>query len=205
VTALVTSRRSVRLAGWVTNALTAEPLAAALVTLVVCPEELRRRLDILAGAGWPRAGGRPDRCWTRTDGSYWFVDLPSGRYRVEAVLPRMGTRYGSVRSGDLDVPMVDQPTRAGVVLHDLALPPTAIRGRVTAADGGQALAGARVGLRGDARTVVADGEGRYLLHPVGAGEPVLEAHAQGFAPGRRECAVEVGRVAVVDVALPRPG
>jgi Prealbumin-like fold domain len=55
-------------------------LAGAEVTIVRMPEAFQRRV----------AAGASDQCLTKTDGIYYFLDLPDGRYTVKGRDARAG-------------------------------------------------------------------------------------------------------------------
>ncbi|MGH2396160.1 MAG: carboxypeptidase-like regulatory domain-containing protein [Gammaproteobacteria bacterium] len=60
----------------------------ARVNLTVVPEELKARLTGAASAArdWATRDERPDRTVARDDGLFFFLDLPPGKYTVEAMM-----------------------------------------------------------------------------------------------------------------------
>jgi hypothetical protein len=65
-----------------------KPVPGAQVDLTVVPEELKARLTGAASAArdWAMRDERPDRTMVRGDGLFFFLDLPPGKYTVEATM-----------------------------------------------------------------------------------------------------------------------
>ena len=193
----------VSIAGKVTDEATGAPAPGALVEIVRGPPSFRSRRDLLAQQpGWGQKNQRYDRTLARSDGSYYFVDLPNGVYRLEASAPAMGTRYGKQTTGSVRVWAGRDPIgRVKLSPADMALPATHVHGRVTNRDTGAAIAGAKTKLRGDDRVIAADKDGRYVLGPLTAGSPTLEASAKGFQTAYQGVRLTPGRKSEVNLAL----
>jgi len=72
-----------------------KPVAGTEVTITVMPEEFQRKIASAAGVaerGWELSDQRLDRSFTKADGIYFFLDLPSGKYTVKGVDKRSGTQ-----------------------------------------------------------------------------------------------------------------
>lgn len=174
-----TARHQVAIAGRVTDALTGEGLGGAAVT--VDP---------------PGACGA---VMTRADGHYHLLDLPDGTYAVSATLPAAGSRYGTLR---VSAAVSRGPDgRLRMAAADLALPSTAIRGKIVRHGGGrQALAEVRI--RGSGERAFSDGDGRYLLAGIEAGLRTIVVSAQGFRPVERTVRIDrPGDAVTVNVTL----
>jgi outer membrane receptor protein involved in Fe transport len=76
-----------------------------------------------------------------------------------------------------------------------------IRGTVTGAASGQALAGVRVSVEGTAIRQLTDAQGRFLLLDVPAGLQTVTASFIGYGQGRRQLEVPAGDTVTVDFAL----
>jgi len=65
-----------------------KPVPGAQVNLTVVPEQFKARLTGAASAArdWATRDERPDRTVARGDGLFFFLDLPSGKYTVEAMM-----------------------------------------------------------------------------------------------------------------------
>src|SRR5262249_57364206 len=77
------------------------PVGGAQVVITAMPEEFRRRIGgwrEAVGGRWDRSRHRSDVTLTRTDGIYYFLDLPSGRYTVKGGDGRPGIEAGQTVS-----------------------------------------------------------------------------------------------------------
>src|SRR5271157_2107082 len=110
----------VAIAGYVKDAVTQKPIAGAVVTIVDMPDAFKREL---------RHAAQGSSTQTRNDGLYYFLDLPDGNYTLQASFPALGRRYGSMHH-TAKVPH-DPKLGTKVQFVNLALPPTAIQGKVT--------------------------------------------------------------------------
>lgn len=118
--------------GQVIDAVTQQAIAGAQVELTVMPQTLSNRLKFKAlqyGGAWETLRERPDRTQTRSDGYYYFQDLPSGEYGLKASWPIAGTRYGIVNSDPIQVS--ESSSSQNLNFITLALPPTGITGEIT--------------------------------------------------------------------------
>lgn len=94
---LAVIRHSVAIAGRVTDR-ARQPVANAVVALTDGPPLFCLRIERLArvrGVTWEKASQRPDRTLTAADGSYRFVDLPSGTYQLTANAAGRGLKESS--------------------------------------------------------------------------------------------------------------
>jgi len=191
------------IAGRVTDAVTGEPVPAARVTIASGPPAFEARRGVLtAGPGWERLAERLDRTWTRPDGSYRFLDLPAGLYRLEVVTPSLGSRYGTAQTGPIRVWATrDAAGRIKLDPGDVALAPTRIGGTVVNQADGKPVAGARVRLRGDTEVALTDVDGRYALVGLVQGTPTVEVSARNFVTATRATSVTAGQAQTVDVGL----
>ena len=105
---------------------------------------------------------------------------------------------------DADVDVVfSQTGRAALVprVGSTALPNGSVRGRVTDARTGQAIAGASVSLQGSAGHATSDDNGRYRIVDVAPGTYTLAVSRIGYARVSQAVTVGAGEEATVDVAL----
>jgi len=122
----------VALAGWVIDAESGKAMAGVTVTINGMPSAFRKRLDLVClkfGRDWDSMTERPDKVQTRTDGLFYFLDLPAGEYDLVASFPSAMKRYveancsytvakGSVRDAQV------QPIT--IALHS-----TVVKGKIT--------------------------------------------------------------------------
>jgi len=196
-------RHVVSIAGSVQDSVTDVRLGQALVEIVDGPPEFLARVQTLSNdPAWRRRQLRIDRTTSQADGIFYFVDLPAGAYHLRVSLPGLGSRYGAVDLGPVQVRAGrDADGRVFVARADAALPPTHIAGVVTRGDTLQALADARVRLRGDGTVVATNEEGRYALMKLIAGTPTLEVSATHFVTASRKVSLAPGQGQTVNVVL----
>jgi hypothetical protein len=203
VSAWTILRRAVAIAGRVTDAQTGMPLAAALIEITAGPPAYQAALAALSSdPSWPRRPERLDRRLSRPDGMYAFSDLPVGSYALRVSAPQLGSRYGVAVLAAVRVWDTREPSgRVKLDPADAAIAPTRISGQVKAAASGQALAGAKVRLRGDTNIVLTGDDGRYALNGLVAGTPTVEVVAATFATFSQEVTLSAGQQQTVNVAL----
>lgn len=194
-------RRHVAIAGAVSDAASGGALAGARVTIESGPPAWTRWLALqalAAGAAWANLERRPDRLVTDVAGRFVVCDLAAGDYVLRAHLPRAGSRYAS-RTATVSV-IVDAAGRPALAAADMALEPTRVRGRVSAA--GRPVAMARVAVVGSGEYAWTGADGRYELHALEAGERAVAVTAPGYQPARAELSLATaGTVAAQDIAL----
>jgi hypothetical protein len=167
-----------------------------------------RVADTVSGAALPGAvvsivdGPTLARTHSRADGYYWFLDLPPGVYQLEGAIPRLGSRYGTGRTGTVRVWDTRDPDgRIRLEPADIALPPTRIHGRVTRQADSSPVPSARVRLRGDTAADVTAADGRYAIEGLVAGSPTVEVAAPAVVTALVHVNLTAGQDKVVDIAL----
>jgi hypothetical protein len=126
-----------------------------------------------------RAKG-PSDVLTRTapDGLFYFLDLPDGKYTVEASFPGAAGRFAS---GKRDAKVSRE--RSGRILLatvEIALTGTTVKGRITAKGRETGLRMAEVRIKGSGERVFSDIDGRYVLSGIERGNRTVLVYAQGF-------------------------
>lgn len=198
-------RHQVALAGHVLDARTSRPLPGALVTITGMSAAFQKKLAAKAmqyGAQWTGMAERPDRTRSRPDGSFYFLDLPDGDYKIMASLPNMGKRFSAAEvkatvsrdaSGTMKIAFVDLP-----------LQPTMVEGKITGAGQKTGVVMAEVRVRGSGERTFSDAKGHYTLAAVEPGERTVLAIAQGYRPARQKVALKMaGATETVNFALTR--
>lgn len=195
-------RHRAAIAGRVTEAASGKPLPGARVEITAAPPVFQSRLALQAqagGAGWPALAERPDRTRAALDGHFHFLDLPAGAYTLTATLPGGGSRYGQA-SGQVTLTL-DGQGKVALKTVDLAVPATAIRGKVVDGDS-NAVPMAQVLLRGSGESTYSDAQGKYALAGLETGARQLVISARGFAPKTQAVTLaEPGAVADIQVTL----
>ena len=90
------SNPQVAIAGRVLDRETKQVIAGAIVKIIEMPDKFKTQLSLKAlqyGSQWEKMSDRADRKITASDGYFYFVDLPTGDYKLEVSFPGSGTRY----------------------------------------------------------------------------------------------------------------
>lgn len=208
-----TIRHQVAIAGQVTDAQTGKSRDGVRVEITAAPAaftDFLKLRQIQFGESWEAMAERPDRTRTAVDGSFRFLDLPNGQYKLTASLPGGGSRYGTAEASVTVARDANgQITKAAA---SIALPPTTLKGRITA-QGGGALLLAEVRVKGSGERAFSDAEGKYLLAGLETGQKLEQGgnkprtaavlvSAQGFKPASQNVVIgQAGSVQTLDVAL----
>lgn len=197
-----TVRHQVAIAGQVTDSQQNRALGGAQVRISAGPAEFMNWLAVRAiqyGAAWETLRDRPDQVFTAGDGHFHFMDLPNGQYTLTVSLPGAGTSYGSAQAQAT----VSRNAQGKITMavSDIALPPTAIKGKVTG-PGNVNVVMAKVRLQGSGEQTFSDGQGRYLLAGLETGNRTVLVSAQGFRSLSRPVTLNnAGAVQTLDFAL----
>jgi len=197
-------RHRVAIAGRIADALSGQRLAGVRVEITGAPAAFTSLIALRAkgaGALWATLAERPDRTLTARDGHYHFLDLPAGAYVLSASLPEAGSRYGAAT---LPLTLVaDSLGNVVLTQGDMALPPTAVNGKVSGpAPGSLAVPMAELSVGGSGERTWTDAQGGYLLSAIEAGSRVVLAAARGFnATSQTVTLAQAGAVVTLDLAL----
>jgi hypothetical protein len=200
----ITIRHVVSIAGVVQDKLTLERIGGALVEITEGPPAFQVMLAAQAADPvWRKRRERLDRAGSQSDGIFTLVDLPAGKYRLRIGAPEMGSRYGVVEAGPIDVQVTPDAGPVSVAQLVVDLPPTAIHGRITRKVSGKAtpVAGARVRLRGDTTIVRSGEDGQYRLLGLVQGKPTVEVLVAGLPAQTRTVEIKPGQDRQVDFAF----
>jgi hypothetical protein len=202
MSAAIRIRHVVSIAGAVQDRATRTRIGGARVEITEGPPAFQAMLAAQAAdPAWQHRQERPDRTVSQSDGIFIFVDLPSGPHRLRVSAPEMGSRYGAVEVGPIEVQAVPAEGPFSAARADVDLPPTRIRGVVTDAVTGRAIPAARVRLLGDTTVVKTGDDGAYDLSRQIAGKPTLQATALRFQPKTRQLELAAGQERVENLAL----
>jgi CarboxypepD_reg-like domain/Carboxypeptidase regulatory-like domain len=178
---LDTIRHQAALAGVVTVAATGLPLAGARVELTSGPPAFLDGLAVraaLAGPLWDALALRPDRTRTAADGRFRFIDLLDGLYTIAASVPGGGSRF-SVTGAQVTVARDSNGTIV-MATAVLAVPTTSLSGTITdTSTPAKPLVMAEVRLKGSGERTYTDGQGKYLLVALEAGNRTVVVAAPG--------------------------
>ena len=159
-------------------------IAGAKVEIIEMPKNFSTIVSLKAlqyGSQWEKMSDRPDRKITASDGSFYFVDLPPGDYKLKASLPGSGTRYkNGVQKVSVSSPIKDViPTSIKDIVKeiipttitDIVIEPTGIKGTITdKAPPNDAILNAKVQIQGSPESTFSDQEGNYRLLGLDASE-----------------------------------
>lgn len=196
---MITVQHRVAVAGRLTDAETGKPVAGARVEITAPPPELIAYLDLYSrqfGDRWATLEERPDRARTAADGHFHFLDLPAGDYTFTASLARAGSRYGTAT-------VQATVTPGALATADLALPPTTVKGRLSAPNPNVPVTMAEVRVAGSGERTYSDADGNYRLSALEKGERTLVIAARGFVapPPQPVVLAAAGAVVTLDLSL----
>jgi len=209
------ARHRVAIAGLVFDGATGKSIAGAQVEIIDKPEAYEKKLALLAAClgNLGKEVERPDTVRTRCDGLYYFLDLPEGRYKLIAYLPKghfPTKELLSEKEPDPDPYQVKGDKRYGKAQQEATvsykdglgklvffkLQPTGVTGRViTQANKGAVLL-AEVRVRGSGERAFTDAQGQYTVtgvQPNDRRKRSLLVQARGY------------RRAQLDVMIDEPG
>ncbi|MEJ2431071.1 MAG: carboxypeptidase-like regulatory domain-containing protein [Deltaproteobacteria bacterium] len=173
-------RHSAAVAGRVSDAQRGKIIKGARVAITAAPSAFTDWLATWAkqfGERWQRMAERPDRTRTDPDGHFHFLDLPDGTYSLTATLPGSGSRYGAGQQG-VTVTR-DAEGHAAMASVEIALPPTTVRGQITAPDTSPVIM-AEIRIKGSGERVFSESGGQYLIAGVETGNRTVLVSAKGF-------------------------
>lgn len=88
------------------------------VEIIAAPASFQRRLSLKSlshGQNWDSFSDRPDRTHTAVDGSFYFIDLPPGKYTLKATCPQQSTRLQGVKA-DVEIRNGEKPQWKELIL-----------------------------------------------------------------------------------------
>jgi len=232
VTTWTIARHRVAIAGLVVDAGSGKPISGAHVEIVGKPAAYEEKLALLAASladtGRETEVERPDVARTRVDGLFYFLDLPEGRYKMIAFLPKEGLHTKSALSLKSD--LARDPYKAkgdkrygkaqeeAVVSYNdglgklvfFKLQPTGVTGRVIAAASKAAVLLAEVRVQGSGERAFTDGQGHYTVagvHPNQRAKRRLLVSARGYRTEHLEVMVDEPGACkkIEDIKLSREG
>lgn len=180
-------RHRVAIAGIVVDGGTRKPLAGAVVGIESMPPVLKRILEMKSmehGERWETLLERPDRTRSASDGQFHFLDLPDGKYTLRATLPGVAKRYGP---GHVEASVSrDKSGRIQIGVLEIAVQPTTVKGKITAASQKSGILMAEVRMKGSGEHTFSDEKGEYVLTAIEPGKRTIQVFAQGFKPAAEQ-------------------
>ncbi len=224
------ARHRVAIAGLVVNGVTGKPIPGAHVEIVGKPAAYEEKLALLAASlgSTGREMERPDTARTRADGLFYFLDLPEGRYKVLAFLPKEGLRVKNVlkikTDREADPYKLKGDKRYGKAQEDATvsykdgfgklvffkLQPTGVTGRVIGATNKTAVLLAEVRVQGSGERAFTDVQGHYTVAGVQPNQRAkrrLLVSARGYRTEHLEVMVDEPGACkkIEDIKLSREG
>jgi hypothetical protein len=202
MSATVTARHRVALAGFVCDAITKKAVAGAVVSMTAnVPPAFKGRLKLYEaqfGVAWNAMTERRDRTRSRMDGLFYFLDLPEGDYELNISAPALGKRFGSVTQ----TAKVARDAKQNYHLEwaEVSLTPTTIEGSITCKKVNIGFAQVRV--QGSGESAFSNEDGRYTISGVEPGKRTLLIYAQGHKPATQPVTIKKpGDLRTVDIKL----
>ncbi len=179
------------LAGVVLDGVTGEPLANAMVCVMVDQD----------GHG----GFNPYVDRTGDDGTFLIENIPAGEWLARAVMHHVGYAEQMVTI---------EPDTVTTVTFEIAPPETGIlSGTVVDAETGEAISGARVSLRSAQESnggmhahhsAVTDENGEFVIEGIPAGDYTAKAVKRGYAPASQDVTITADTETVVTFEMEPP-
>jgi hypothetical protein len=147
---------------------------------------------------------RLDRTLTAIDGCFYFINLPDGEYTLTVSLPGTGTRYGF---DEQEVQVFHDGDRIKLAPVNLALPPTAIKGKITGTENKPVFM-AKVQVEGSGESTFSNKNGEYLLmglqvpkQPSSARTVKMKVFAHGYEVGDGSETLKRGETKELNIGL----
>ncbi len=155
-------------------------------------------LDYLAPRG-RSSGQRLDRTRSAADGLFYFLDLPDGDYTLVVSLPAAARRYGQAQV--TATVSRDSHGTIQMVAADVALPPTALEGTITAEE---PISMAAVRILGSGERTWSDASGYYAFGGLEPGLRTVEFASSGYGIVAETVSLVQGTVQRLDLDLIEP-
>jgi hypothetical protein len=174
-------RHQVAIAGKVLENATGKPMSSVQVSIVGMPAEAERAFQLKFRYADRDPDGKrvnPAVTLSRSDGLFWFVDLPQGDYQLRAEIPNQNSRYGKAEQKVVVKWDADGTIQKGMAR--MVLPSTTLRGKVSGANHPNGLAMAEVRVAGSGESGFTDPLGQYLLKGIESGNRKIIVTALGY-------------------------
>jgi hypothetical protein len=174
---------AVAISGQVTDIQTDNLIAGARIDIINGPAEFLSMVELQTksyGRRWQTMQDRPDRKISTRDGHFHFMDLPDGAYTLEAKLPDVGNRYGTVQT----IASVSRDSLGQLIMTTvgLNLPPTTLKGKITDQSTTDPIVMAQVSINNSNESTYSDNLGDYVLIGLETGNRTLMVSARGYQP-----------------------
>jgi hypothetical protein len=138
---------------------------------------------------------------TRPDGFFYFGDLQSGAYQLQAAAPQLGGRYGAISVAEVEVKTDDKGRPVFDPRANVALSPTCVSGAVADSGTGNPIAAAVVRIRASEISAQTGKSGQYILSPLQPGAATVEVLARGYQSATRPVSLTGGQQVTADFSL----
>jgi len=214
VTEFMIARHRVAIAGLVLDGVSGKPIPGAQIEITVKPQAFADKVALLEASSRGQGPGPQslDTAKTRSDGLFYFLDLPEGRYQVVGFMPKetlylnhpdppggdrkdffqrkADKRYGKDQF-EATVSYAERFSNFAV----LRLQPTRITGRVVTSTNQAAVLMAEIRIRGCDERTFSDAQGQFTITGIqpNARKRTLQVRAKGY------------RDQLVEVLIDKPG
>jgi len=207
--------RQIAIVGQVKDSETSNALRNVSVEITEKPPKFERYCQLQSlqyGSQWDKMSHRCDATLTSTDGYFYFVDIPKGKYTLTFSLPSKNSRYGTTTVqteviGDSQNLSNGTESLQNPKILNISLIPTTVKGYIKD-DAGKAVANAKIKIEGTQENTISNPQGEYRFTQLelpssdsSQGQITLSVLGYGYSPITQIATIEKGKITTLDITL----